>query len=117
MTQLLPEVGQRRATPLRRISPEPNDANNRVKSMTSKLFIGNLGFSTDEAQLRSAFEAIGALVSAVVVKDRSTGQSRGFGFVEYRSGSDAERAMESLNGSMLDGRAIRVSVANERGAR
>ena len=85
--------------------------------MKNKLFIGNLGFGTDESQLRSAFETMGDLVSAVVVKDRSTGQSRGFGFVEYRSPEDAERAMESLNGSMLDGRAIRVHEANERGAR
>lgn len=85
--------------------------------MTKKLFIGNLGFSTDDDQLRAAFDPIGNVVSASVILDRATGQSRGFGFVEYQSSSDAERALQSLDGTMLDGRPIRVNAAHDRRGR
>jgi RNA recognition motif-containing protein len=82
--------------------------------MSKKLFIGNLGFSTGESELRAAFEAMGNVVSAAVVMDRATGQSRGFGFVEYGSVAEAEKAMQSLDGTLLDGRPIRVNVAHDR---
>lgn len=85
--------------------------------MNTKLFIGNLGFSTDDGQLRAAFAPIGNVVSAAVIMDRATGQSRGFGFVEYQSADEAARAMESLDGSMLDGRPIRVNLAHDRRGR
>ncbi len=82
--------------------------------MSKKLFIGNLDHSTNDAGLRAAFEPMGAVVSASVIMDRATGQSRGFGFVEYQSAGDADRAMQSLDGTMLDGRPIRVNEAHDR---
>lgn len=85
--------------------------------MQKKLFIGNLGFSTDDQQLRAAFEPFGNVLSASVVMDRATHQSRGFGFVEYESAADADRALVALDGSTLDGRSIRVGLAHDRRAR
>jgi RNA recognition motif-containing protein len=84
--------------------------------VNNKLFVGNLSFSTGEAELRQAFEAFGSISSVAVISDRMTGQSRGFGFVEYESASDAQRAIESLDGREIDGRAITVNVARERQA-
>lgn len=82
--------------------------------MNNKLFVGNLSFSTGEDELRRNFEPFGALSSVALISDRMTGQSRGFGFVEYTSADDAERAIEALDGREIDGRAVNVSVARER---
>ena len=83
--------------------------------MGKRLYVGNLAYSTMDQQLQDAFGEFGDLVSATVVIDRATGQSRGFGFVEYQQSQDADRAMESLNGTTLDGRSITVNEARERG--
>jgi RNA recognition motif-containing protein len=80
----------------------------------SKLFVGNLSYSTGEAELRQAFEGIGALRSVAIITDRMTGQPRGFGFVEFEKKDDAERAIATLDGQQVDGRTISVSVARER---
>ena len=82
--------------------------------MGNRLYVGNLAYSTMDQQLQEAFAEFGEVVSASVVIDRATGQSRGFGFVEYGSSEEAERAIESLNGATLDGRSITVNVARER---
>jgi cold-inducible RNA-binding protein len=82
--------------------------------MSSKLFVGNLSYSTGETELRRAFEAIGALRSVAIITDRMTGQPRGFGFVEFESSDDAQRAIASLDGQQVDGRTISVNVARER---
>ena len=66
--------------------------------MNARLFVGNLDYSLAEADLRSAFEPYGAIRSATIVTDRMTGQARGFGFVEYNDPSDAQRAIEALDG-------------------
>ena len=78
-----------------------------------KLYVGNLPWSTGEAELEEMFAAIGAVTSANVITDRDTGRSRGFGFVEM-SNDDAKRAIEELNGNEVDGRAIRVNEAEEK---
>jgi len=78
-----------------------------------KLYVGNLPWSTGEAELEEMFAAIGAVTSANVITDRDTGRSRGFGFVEMSS-DDAKRAIEELNGNEVDGRAIRVNEAEEK---
>jgi RNA recognition motif-containing protein len=80
----------------------------------NKLFVGNLDDATSSTDLERIFGEHGQLVSAVVISDRFTGNSRGFGFVEYASGDSAERAVSSLNGSDLRGRALVVSVARDR---
>lgn len=80
----------------------------------NKLFVGNLSFSTGEDALRVAFEPFGTIRSVSIISDRMTGQSRGFGFVEYEEAADAQRAIESLDGQSVDGRNISVNVARER---
>ena len=78
-----------------------------------KLYVGNLPWSTGEAELEEMFAAIGAVSSANVITDRDTGRSRGFGFVEM-SNDDAKRAIEELNGNEVDGRNIRGNEAEEK---
>jgi len=82
----------------------------------SKLFIGGLAWHTDENALRQKFEEFGAVEEAVVVKDRDTGRSRGFGFVRYSQDADAEAAITAMNNIEFDGRTIRVDKASERGS-
>jgi len=82
--------------------------------MSKKIFVGNLPFSTTDADLERLFSEYGSCDSARVITDRDTGRSRGFGFVEMASNEDAERAIEELNGHELSGRSINVSEAKER---
>ena len=82
--------------------------------MSKKVFVGSLSWNTSSAELRDAFAGCGEIVDAKVVTDRDTGRSRGFGFVTFQDASSATRAVEELDGSMLDGRAIRVDRANDR---
>jgi RNA recognition motif-containing protein len=86
--------------------------------MNTKLYVGNLPYSTDQHQLREAFARYGNVISAVVVSDRETGRSRGFGFVEFASAEEAQRAVEGTNGLTIDGRSLKVNIAhdNDRGA-
>ena len=78
-----------------------------------KMYVGNLPWSTGEAELEEMFAGIGEVRSANVITDRDTGRSRGFGFVEM-SDDDAKRAIEELNGNEVDGRAIKVNEAEEK---
>ncbi|KAL1383860.1 hypothetical protein HDK64DRAFT_257551 [Phyllosticta capitalensis] len=80
----------------------------------SKLFIGGLAWHTDDATLRQKFEEFGQVEEAVVVKDRDTGRSRGFGFVRFTQETDAEAAIQTMNNVEFDGRTIRVDKASER---
>jgi len=82
----------------------------------SKLFIGGLAWHTDENVLRQKFEEFGAVEEAVVVKDRDTGRSRGFGFVRFGQDADADAAIAAMNNVEFDGRTIRVDKASERGS-
>jgi RNA recognition motif-containing protein len=82
--------------------------------MSSRLYVGNLSYETDTETLRQAFSASGEVTDAHVVMDRESGRSRGFGFVTMATPDLARKAIEMMNGSMLDGRAIRVNEAEER---
>ena len=82
--------------------------------MGNRLYVGNLGFNTTESALRDAAAAHGTVLEVKIVLDRETGQSRGFGFVNMSSDDEARLAISALNGTMLDGRALRVSEAAER---
>ena len=82
-----------------------------------KLYVGNLAWATTDEDLQNAFSEYGSVASAVVITERDSGRSRGFGFVEMEHGADA--AIEALNGQDMQGRAIRVNEAkcNEGGDR
>lgn len=81
----------------------------------SRLYVGNLAHSTTESGLRAAFEQDGRKVVEVkIITDRDTGQPRGFGFVEMSSPADAEAAIAALDGKPLDGRTLKVNIAQER---
>ena len=79
-----------------------------------KIFVGNLGFATTEASIRTLFEEYGAVESVSVITDRDTGRSRGFAFVEMQDDSAAERAIGAVNGADVDGRALNVNEARPR---
>ena len=82
--------------------------------MGRKLYVGNLPYSATEQSLREAFAASGTVDSVSLITDRDTGQSKGFAFVEISSDSEAQTATQNLNGTMLDGRQIKVNEAKPR---
>ena len=82
--------------------------------MSKKLFIGGLSWNTDDHALRMAFEQHGEITEAKVITDRDTGRSRGFGFITFSEASDADNAIEQMNGAELDGRSLNVNEAQER---
>ena len=77
-----------------------------------KIYVGNLPWSTADADLEDLFAGIGSVISARVITDRDTGRSRGFGFVEM-SQEDGQKAISELNGHQIESRALRVNEANE----
>jgi cold-inducible RNA-binding protein len=79
----------------------------------SKIYVGNLPFSADEAQVRALFEAHGAVESVSLINDRETGRPRGFGFVEMAR-ADAARAIQALNGQEMGGRPLKVNEAQDK---
>lgn len=79
-----------------------------------KIYVGNLSFNTTKEGLESAFAAFGDVQSVAIITDRDTGRSRGFGFVEMTNDSEADNAINSLNGQQLDGRTITVNEARPR---
>lgn len=85
--------------------------------MNNRLFVGNLTFGVSDLELKETFEPYGEVVSASIVVDRETGNSRGFAFVEYSNAEAAARAIESLDGVPLQGRNLTVNIARERGQR
>ena len=82
--------------------------------MSTKLFVGSLPWSVNDDKLKEAFEEHGNVVSAKVVMDRTTGRSRGFGFVEMGSADEASKAIKALHDSELGGRNIVVNEAKSR---
>ena len=85
--------------------------------MGNRLYVGNLSFSATNETVRAAFSQFGEITDVHVVSDRETGQSRGFGFVTMGTNEAAQKAIAEMNGAMLDGRALKVNEAEERGAR
>ena len=84
--------------------------------MGVRLFVGGLSFSTTNEGLHGAFAKLGVVESARVMTDRETGKSRGFAFVEMATEDEANRAINGLNGTSLDGRTIRIDRAMPRGS-
>ena len=79
----------------------------------SKIYVGNLPFTADEASVRTLFEQHGAVESVSLINDRETGRPRGFGFVEMAR-ADAARAIQSLNGQDMGGRPLKVNEAQDK---
>ena len=82
-----------------------------------KIYVGNLNYDTREENLREAFAPYGTIDDAVVITDRETGRSRGFGFIEIGDDSAARSAIEALNGTAIDGRNVTVNEARPRANR
>lgn len=78
------------------------------------IYVGNLSYRTTEDDLRRAFEAYGAVSSAAIIKDRDSGQSKGFGFVEMPSDAEAQAAITGLNDKEVGGRRLKVNQARPR---
>jgi RNA recognition motif-containing protein len=85
--------------------------------MGTRLYIGNLSFNTNPDSIRSQFESCGAVTDVHMVTDRETGRSRGFAFVTMGTEAEAAKAIQQMNGAMLDGRPLRVNEAEERPSR
>jgi RNA recognition motif-containing protein len=82
--------------------------------ISMNIYVGGLSYDATEADLREAFEAFGAVTSVSIIKDQATGQSRGFGFVEMPTTSEAQAAISGLNGQALRGRTLNVNEARPR---
>ena len=82
--------------------------------MGTRLYVGNLAYSTTEEELNALFGQAGTVTSVAVIKDRETGRSKGFAFVEMASEADAQQAIDMLNGKKVGGRDLRVSIARPR---
>ncbi|HSX35371.1 MAG TPA: RNA-binding protein [Patescibacteria group bacterium] len=82
--------------------------------MATKLFVGKLSFNSTDEDLQKLFAEYGVVISAQVIKDRDSGQSKGFGFVEMQEQEAAQAAINALDGKDFDGRSIVVNVARPR---
>ena len=80
---------------------------------SAKLYVGNLSYETSEASITTLFSAHGEVASVNLITDRDSGRPKGFGFVEMGSAEDAQKAKAALDGTQLDGRALKVDVAKE----
>jgi len=82
--------------------------------MAKRLYVGNLPYSTNESELKDMFSAAGTVSSATVITDKFSGRSKGFGFVEMSSDSEADAAIEKFNGQDIGGRKLTVNEARPR---
>lgn len=80
--------------------------------MSAKVYVGNLSWNTTDETLREAFNGFGQVLDSIVMRDRDTGRSRGFGFVTFENKQEAESAINNLNEQELDGRRIKINLAN-----
>ena len=83
-------------------------------SSNAKIYVGNLSWTTTDDSLRQAFSSHGQVLDCIVMRDRDTGRSRGFGFVTYSTSQEADLAIAQFNEQELDGRRIKVNFANAR---
>lgn len=81
------------------------------------IYVGNLPYGINDEELKTMFTEFGEVASAKVIKDRYSGQSKGFGFVEMPSNSDADKAIKGLNGKHMNGRDLKVNQADQGGKR
>ena len=81
------------------------------------IYVGNLPYTVTEDELKAVFAEFGEIDGVTIITDKSSGQSKGFGFVEMPNNSEADQAIEALNGSLLQGRALKVNQAKPRGER
>lgn len=79
--------------------------------MAKKLFVGGIPYTTTDDQLKEFFSQVGTVASAQIITDKFSGRSKGFGFVEMSSDEEANKAIETLNGTELEGRSIAVNEA------
>lgn len=79
--------------------------------MTNKIYVGNLSYRTAEDQLSQHFAKFGQISSTVIVIDRATNRSKGFGFITFESENAAQQAVQEMNGKEIDGRTVKVSIA------
>ena len=79
--------------------------------MAKKLYVGGLSYNTTEATLRDTFAAVGTVETATIIIDKMTNRSKGFGFVEMSTEEEAKKAIETINGTELDGRTLTVNEA------
>jgi cold-inducible RNA-binding protein len=79
--------------------------------MTNKIYVGNLSYRTAEDQLAQHFSKFGQISSTVIVIDRATNRSKGFGFITFESENAAQQAVQEMNGKEIDGRTVKVSIA------
>lgn len=79
-----------------------------------KIYVGNLSYGVTEEELQEQFSEFGAVVNVNIIKDRETGNSKGFGFVEMENQADGEKAIKELDGSSIKGRDVKVNEARPR---
>ena len=82
--------------------------------MPSKLYVGNLSFNTTETDLQDLFAGVGPVQEAIIMQDRMTMKSRGFGFVTMSENADGQKAIDQFHGKQIDGRALTVNEAKPR---
>ncbi len=82
--------------------------------MSTKLYVGNLSFNTTETDLQDLFATVGPVTDTLIMQDRMTMKSRGFGFVTMAESADAQKAIEQFNGKQVEGRALTVNEARPR---
>jgi RNA recognition motif-containing protein len=85
-----------------------------MENAKMNIYVGNLNWQTTEDELRQAFESFGQVDTATIIKDKYTGSSRGFGFVEMPSDQEGQAAIDGLNGTELAGRTLKVNLARPR---
>jgi RNA recognition motif-containing protein len=90
------------------------DGFKRSNTMSTNIYVGNLTFDTNSAELESMFSQHGQVTKAQVVMDRDSGRSRGFGFVEMANSDEAQKAISALSGKDMGGRKLTVNLAKER---